>query len=41
MGWRDNSKNADSTRNLTLGTSVEKAKCFDELWKALHDPNKS
>jgi len=41
MGWRDNSKNADSTRNLTLGTSVNKAKCFDELWKSLHDPNKS
>jgi len=40
VGWRENSKNADSTRNLTLGTSFDKAKCFDELWKALHDQNK-
>jgi transcriptional regulator with XRE-family HTH domain len=40
VGWRDDNKNADSTRNLTLGTSFVKAKCFDELWRALHDQNK-
>jgi len=41
VGWREDSGNADSTRNLTLGTSFYKAKCFDELWKALHGQDKS
>lgn len=41
LGWRADNNNADSTRNLTLESSVAKANLFTTLWNTLNAPNKN